>query len=252
MPWDHGFYDDGAWDSDSKPKRKKTMKRPSWFPSGRADQVLLLNNLHKVSTYAATLPLAAPGLAAFLLDVDNAIYALEAYRVGADSFNKAVYPCIENVLNGDSATDIVWLTFAAPAGTPDPVHYGCLQRVFTYVEETIKKAPGCTPEIRADLKIDPPATPATTATIPEFTLRTLANGKMEVVWPKGGNDGVKLQFKLGGGVTQDDIDLRPNYTLNWLPPAGTSAIIQVRLMYILKGNDTGAWSDWQQWTLTGV
>ena len=37
-----------------------------------------------------------------------------------------------------------------------------------------------------------------------------------------------------------------------LPPTGTSAITKVRLMYILKGNDTGSWSDWQQWTLTGV
>ena len=32
----------------------------------------------------------------------------------------------------------------------------------------------------------------------------------------------------------------------------TSAIIKIRLMYILKGNDTGNWSDWQQWTLTGA
>jgi hypothetical protein len=53
-------------------------------------------------------------------------------------------------------------------------------------------------------------------------------------------------------IRKRDIDLRPNYTLNWLPPAGTSVIIQVRLMYIFKGNDTGNWSDWQQWTLTGT
>lgn len=63
---------------------------------------------------------------------------------------------------------------------------------------------------------------------------------------------MKLQFDLGGGVIQNDIDLRPNYTLNWLPAGLTSAIIKVRLMYIWKGNDTGNWSDWQQWTLTGA
>ena len=43
-----------------------------------------------------------------------------------------------------------------------------------------------------------------------------------------------------------------NYTLNWLPPTGTSVIGKVRLMYIHKGNETGAWSDWKSWTLTGV
>ena len=88
--------------------------------------------------------------------------------------------------------------------------------------------------------------------IPEFTVRRTVGGKLEVVWTKGVFDGVKLQFDLGTAGTQNDVDLRPNYTLNWLPPAGTSAIIKVRLMYILKGNNTGNWSDWQQWTLTGV
>jgi len=63
---------------------------------------------------------------------------------------------------------------------------------------------------------------------------------------------VKLQFDLAAAGMKEDIDLRPNYTLNWLPPAGTSVIIKVRLMYIFKGNDTGNWSDWQQWTLTGA
>ena len=93
----------------------------------------------------------------------------------------------------------------------------------------------------------PPATAA-----PAFTLRETAGGKLEVVWTKGKFDGVKLQTDLGGGVIQNDMDLRPNYTLNWLPPAGTSAIIKVRLMFIYKGDETGNWSDWQQWTLTGV
>ena len=61
---------------------------------------------------------------------------------------------------------------------------------------------------------------------------------------------MKLQFGLGAVGIQNDMDLRPNYTLNWLPAAGQSAIIKVRLMCILKGNDTRSWSDSQQWTLT--
>ncbi|MCX6981097.1 MAG: hypothetical protein NTV08_10150 [Verrucomicrobia bacterium] len=80
--------------------------------------------------------------------------------------------------------------------------------------------------------------------IPPFTLRTTAGGKMEVVWTKGVFDDVKLQFDLGTAGTQNDIDLRPNYTLNWLPAAGNSAI--------LKGEEFGTWSPWQQWTLTGA
>lgn len=74
---------------------------------------------------------------------------------------------------------------------------------------------------------------------------------MEVVWTKKQFDGVKLEFDLGGGVTQSDMDLRPNYTLNWLPPAGQTALVKTRLRYIHKGEDFGNWSPWQNWTLTG-
>ena len=38
----------------------------------------------------------------------------------------------------------------------------------------------------------------------------------------------------------------------WIPPAGKSVIIKVRLLYIYKGEDFGNWSPWQSWTLTGV
>lgn len=64
--------------------------------------------------------------------------------------------------------------------------------------------------------------------------------------------GVKLQFDLGTAGMQNDMDLRPNFTLNWLPPAGTAVTVKVRLRYIYKGEDFGNWSDWKTWTLASV
>ena len=94
--------------------------------------------------------------------------------------------------------------------------------------------------------------PAPDPTIaPEFTLRIAAEGKLEVVWTKGVFDGVKLEFDLGAAGLKSDVDLRPNYTLNWLPATGATAIIKVRLRYLYKGNDFGNWSVWKSWTLTG-
>ena len=258
MPWDFGTFDSGHWDSDTisppnpKPK-KKTMKRPDFFPRAIGDQIVWLQNSKKLTGYAATLPLVPAEVTAVLLDVDNSIYALDAYRGGVGSFPNAAYQRIQEALHGGPAGNIVWLTFAAPGGTPAAVAYGCLDRVFTYIEDKVVKAPGFTKAIGLDLGIvtTPPSAPPATA-VPDFTLRTTAGGKLEVVWHKGVYDGVRLQFDLGAAGMQNDTDLRPNYTLNWLPAAGQSAIIKVRLMFILKGDDTENWSDWKSWTLTGV
>jgi hypothetical protein len=231
------------------------MRHQLYFPVRIGDQIVWLRNVKtKLPGYVAILELDATEVAAFLLDVDNAIYALEVYRGAVSTFPDAAFQRLEDALhNGALTGSIAWLSFTAPTPVPAAVAYGCLARIFDYINNTIKKSPGCDAAIRLDLGIETPAKPAPEAdAVPEFSLRFTAGGKMEVVWPKGPFDGVRLQIDVGGGVIQNDIDLRPNYTLNWLPPAGTSAIIKVRLMYIFKGNDTGNWSDWQQWTLTGA
>ena len=231
------------------------MRHQLYFPVRIGDQIVWLRNIKtKLPGYVALLTLDAAEVAAFLLDVENAIYALEAYRGAIATFPDAAYQRIQDALHNEALTgSIAWLTLALPTPVPTAVAYGCLQRIFDYINDTIKKAAAYDDAIGADLGTEAPTTPTPSViNTPIFTLRVTAGGKLEVVWTKGAYDGVKLQFDLGAAGMQNDVDLRPNYTLNWLPPAGTSAIIKVRLMYILKGNDTGSWSDWQQWTLTGV
>ena len=260
MPWDSpgGTWDSGHWDSDPilpvnpKPKNKP-MKRPTWFPRVLGDQIVWLQNFKKLPNHAATLPLVAGDVTARMLDTDNAIYALDAYRGGVGNFPTAAYERIQEVLHGSNAANIEWLTFPAPTGTPAAVPYGCLDRLFTYIEDAVLRAAGYTKAIGLDLGIETSPAPAPNVlALPDFTMRVTAGGKLEIVWVKGQFDGVRLQFDLGAAGMQNDMDLRPNYTLNWLPAAGTSAIIKVRLMYILKGVDTGNWSDWKSWTLTGA
>jgi hypothetical protein len=258
MPWDTGTWDSSTWDSDpiSPPKLKpknKPMKRPRYYPVAIGDQISWLQNSKKLPNYTATLPLVSGDVTAVMLDVDNAIYALSIYRPGVAAFPDAAYECIREALHGDGSTPIAWLAFAAPAGAPAAVAQGCLDRIFTYIEDAVKKAAGYNKTIGLDLLIETAPAPAPSAlALPDFTMRVTSGGKLEVVWVKGQFDGVKLQFDLGAAGMQSDVDLRPNYTLNWLPATGTSAIIKVRLMYILKGVDTGNWSDWKSWTLTGV
>ena len=254
--WDSGTWDSAAPVPNPNPKTKhKTMTQQKYFPTRIGDQIVWLHNFKaKLPGYATTLALVAGDVTARLLDVDNAVYALDAYRGAVSTFPNAAFQRIDDALHNGAVTgSIAWLPFAAPTPVPAAVAYGCLTRVFTYINDTIKKAAAYDTAIGADLGTETPAAPAPAAiSSPVFTLRTTAGGKLEVVWTKGAFDGVKLEFDLGTAGKQSDVDLRPNYTLNWLPATGTSAIIKVRLMYILKGNDTGTWSDWQQWTLTGV
>ena len=262
MPWDQGSWDaGGTWDSVSAPPnppnpkpKKKPMLHQDWFPTRIGDQIVWLRNFKtKLPGHATLLALVAGDVTARLLDVDNAIFGLEDYRNAVTTHNDAAFQRIDDALGNPAVPgNIVWLGFTPPAA-PAAVLYGCLRRVFDYITDVIKKAPACDAAIRTDLRIEPPAAAALDPTTsPVFSLRETTGGKMEVVWTKKPFDGVKLEFDLGTAGTRADVDLRPNYTLNWLPATGASAIIKVRLRFIYKGEDFGNWSAWQSWTLTGV
>ena len=231
------------------------MKSPTWFPRTIGAQIVWLQNYKtKLPGYAATLGLVAGEVTATLLDVDNSSYALDAYRAAVTTFSNAAFARIDEALQGGPAGNIAWLTLPAPAGTPAAVPYGCLNRLLGYAQNKVLLAPAYTKALGMDLGTEPPAAPAPppAAAVPGFTLRLTTGGKLEVVWTKGQSDGVRLQFNLGAAGTQEDTDTRPNYTLNWLPPAGQSVVIQVRVAFMLKDGSAGTWSDWKPWTLTGV
>lgn len=231
------------------------MKRPRWFPTIIGSQVIWLRNYKtKLPNHANTpLTLVPADVTATLLDVDNAIYALETYRGAVGTFPDAAYQRIEDALNNDQIPgDIMWLGFAPPNPAPAAVAYGCLQRVFTYFDDVISKSAGYDLAIGADLGTVAAAAPALDPTAsPEFDIRETTGGKGEIVWPKGPYDGVRIEINRGAAGLLTDIDLRPNYTINWLPATGQAVVIQVRLRYLYKGEDFGNWSPWQQWTLTG-
>lgn len=231
------------------------MRLQKYFPVRIGDQIVWLRNfLTKLPQHAAELALEPTGVTTVLLDVENALFALDNYRGALASANTACHQCIELALHGtDVPTPVMWMGFSAPPGAPASVLNGCLRRVFEYIADEIKTSPAYNTSIGINLGVEGAERAAPSATVvPEIDFRPTSGGKVEVLWAKGVFDGVKLEFDLGGGIMQSDIDLRPNYTLNWLPPAGQTAVIRVRARYIYKGQDLGNWSDWHSHTLTGA
>ena len=253
-PGDPGFVPYSNAPVTSKPKSRK-VKRQEYFPGRIGDQIVWLRNIKtKLPNHATALGLVAGDVTNILLDVDTSIYGLDTYRGALGPASTSCYQCIETALYDDTVPGLIaWAGFTPPPGAPAARPHGCLRRIFAYISDVIKVAPGYTMVIGEDLGVEGPTlgTPDPASTAPEFDLRSTTGGKLEVLWTKKQFDGVRLEFDRGTAGLLSDMDLRPDYTLNWLPPAGQSAVIRVRLRYLYKGEDFGNWSDWQQWTLTG-
>jgi hypothetical protein len=258
--YDAGFrYDtpDPVSNPDSKTKKtRKTMRHERYFPLSIGGQIVWLTNFEiQLPAQASALTLDPQTVTNRLLDTSNALYGLKDYRSVLPTTSQGCYQCIQENLygSGDATGNVTWAGFTPPAPIPATVPKGCLTRIFDFIENEIKTSPGYTDTIGQLLGVigEQAATPDQATTVPDFALRLTEGGKVEVVWRKGVFDGVKMEFDLGPAGMRSDVDTRPNYTLNWLPAVGQSAIIRTRLRYIYKGDEFGQWSDWQSWTLTG-
>ena len=93
------------------------MLKQNYFPTSIGDQITWLHNFKaRLLAHASDLGLAAADVTALLLDVDNALYALENYRSAITSFHDAAFRRIEDALsNVPMGGAISWPNFTAPS-----------------------------------------------------------------------------------------------------------------------------------------
>lgn len=86
---------------------------------------------------------------------------------------------------------------------------------------------------------------------PDFKI-TLSSGNPMLKWVKGKFDGVEIYVDRGTGFTKLTRDIRSPYIdTHPLPPLGQSAIWKYKMIYIMKDEKVGDWSNEASITVTG-
>jgi hypothetical protein len=89
---------------------------------------------------------------------------------------------------------------------------------------------------------------------PVISVRIITDGHPEIIWTKGGHDGVEIQVDKGNNIWQFlGIDLKPNFTdTSALPPTGSTELRRYRAIYIEDDHHIGLWSDVAEISVIGT
>jgi len=231
------------------PKRRKRMKRDSWYPLRAAAQVICLANLGtKLPGYSALLGLSAPELAALLADINWVIYLIKDWLPSVRAFAPACTDATKEAQLGDGLVLMVLPVYTPPAlpmGTA-PTNTGALNRIFTAVA-TLKKHPACTETVATDLGIigSEMTGPDYATLAPPFKLNLIPTG-VEVLWTWGGFgeflDMCEIQVDRDGtGYKFLATDTTPGY-LDTFPRPAVLTKWKYRLIYRVGDDQVGQWS----------
>ncbi len=79
---------------------------------------------------------------------------------------------------------------------------------------------------------------------PQFYIKFSSGGYPNLRWTRGKFQGVEIWKDSGTGFTKLDRDMRPDYTDKTnLPAAGATAVWKYKMIYLLKDEVIGNWSD---------
>ena len=258
MPWDAGFWDGGFWDSDvptppvnneTKPKKRKAMKRQNYYPSRLAEQANWLENYAaKVAIYGATLGLTAGQITATANDAKWCHYVIGTWLTAVRAFSPSTTDAVDDVLTGGGNLAVALPTFtppALPAGTAAQLP-GALTRIFDLIG-AMKRAAGYTEAIGTDMRIIG-AEDSVTAAAPRFTADAVQGaGSQSAVLKffKYGHMGVHIESRRGNGPWEFlSVDTESPYMdERALLAAGQPEVREYRMRFWDKGTANGDWTD---------
>ena len=255
-PGDEGYVAPPLSTKPNQAKRKRTMKRNSYYPTNVPEQILWLTNFfNKLTGHAPALGVSTLACAAIVADARWLIYLLGSYQPALKAWMKSCTEMVRDAQTGAGDGVMVLPVFVPPAlpaadaaaGLPavGPVAPGALNRIVSLVQ-VIQEATGYTDSIAIDLGTVGTVitTPDLTTIQPEFTAE-ITGSKVFLDWGWDGNgaflDLIQLQVDRGSGWVDLAHDTTPGYTDSHPHPA-TPTKWKYRGIYRVGDEQVGVWS----------
>jgi hypothetical protein len=233
----------------NKTKHKK-MKRNTYYPIRRGDQILWMGNFsNKLPGYATLLGLTAAQATAAGADCGWIIYILQTWLPALRTWAQSGTDAAEEAQTGTGTAAQTLPVFTPPALPTGVVAVapGALTRIFALVQ-LIKDSGKCTDTIATNLGIIGSVQTGPDLTTVQPTIDAAVSGShVDVAWGWGGHvaylDSCEIQVDRGDGKGYGllTIDTTPGYTDTQPFPAG-KAIWTYKAIYRVDDVQVGHWS----------
>ncbi len=229
-------------------------KTEYYFPKKDEERTTWFNNFGaKLPNYAMKYNITP----AEVMDIQNSALYFDAfvkYRNQSGAFQNSLTDHRDVISNGLSNGATLQPLQPPMMMLPPPPPPGIFKRARALVSR-IKAHVNYTEADGRDLGIIGSEIGATdlTSIKPVFRIRLVAGGHPEIVWTRQGMGALEIQKQNGDGQWHFlAMDTVPNYTdMEALPASGQSAVWQYRVIYRLKDERVGQWSDVVSVTVTG-
>jgi hypothetical protein len=212
----------------------------------------------QIAEFAEALPTFAGTLDLTVLQVGNAqndadfISFVITKNLAADGYKQNWVKLKDQVRYGKNGDVLAAFPPPVDVSSPPTAVQPNVEKRFRELVKIIKAHPNYTKGIGETLKIEKAETTVNPSEgKPSFKV-FLDSGSPVLKWMKGIYEGVEVWVDRGTGYTKAERDLRPPFVdKHTLPPAGQSAVWKYKMIYLLKDETIGLWSDEVSVTVVG-
>jgi hypothetical protein len=219
--------------------------------SDLAFTILLKNFATKIGKYGTGLGITEREITSLQKDAaafDYVVNCQSVIQIFAQSFTT-----FKNVLRKGGEVELMAMPVAPVLDNPPPMPAPHIDGRLRNVIQRIVSHPDYTSTIGEDLGIEGGMEAlAAIEAKPRFFIKLASNGHPNIRWIKGKFHGVEIWKDTGRGFMKLERDFKPRFfDKSPLPPWGVTAVWKYKMIYLLKDQPIGSWSDVVSVTVRG-